>query len=367
MAEWQPHERRPRVLYVDDEEQNLTVFEAAYEDVYDIFTATSARDALKILEKERIDLIITDQRMPQMTGVQMIEAIGEDYPDTVRMILTGFADVEAIIQAINTGRVDQYLTKPYDVDVLKMTLDRALELQAIRRRNRELIAEREEHARRAQEIRQAFQKYVPEAVVQDTLKRGGDVMAGEARLVSVMFTNIVGFKDFHSRLGPDKLVEFLNEYFTRMTAIILEKKGMVAEFISDGIHAVFGAPRSTLDNEANALAAAVDMVEAAARFSEEVAVPMLGAPIRISIGINRGEVIAGNLGSLKKMKYGVIGDAVNVASRIRDQADPARSDIIIGDSVKEWGGEGFELESLGPTALRGKDETVELYRVLGRS
>src|SRR4051812_32822571 len=92
------------VLYVDDEEHNLISFKAAFRQFYHIHTAISAREGIKILREHPIHVIVTDQRMPEMTGVQFLEAIIPEYPDAIRMVLTGFSDVEAIIKAINSGR-----------------------------------------------------------------------------------------------------------------------------------------------------------------------------------------------------------------------------------------------------------------------
>ncbi|HUM48070.1 MAG TPA: response regulator, partial [Chitinophagales bacterium] len=121
-------EEKFNVLYVDDEENNLISFRAAFRRNYNIFTATSAAEGIRLLHQHTIPIIITDQRMPQMTGVQFLEKIIPEYPDTIRMILTGFSDIEAIIQAINTGRVFRYITKPWDENELKMTIDNAISL-----------------------------------------------------------------------------------------------------------------------------------------------------------------------------------------------------------------------------------------------
>src|SRR6185312_5301415 len=102
------------VLYIDDESHNLTAFMAEFRRYYNVFTTTSAREAIGILQKNDIDVIITDQRMPEMTGVQFLEAVISEFPNPVRMILTGFSDIDAITKAINTGSVLRYITKPWD-------------------------------------------------------------------------------------------------------------------------------------------------------------------------------------------------------------------------------------------------------------
>jgi serine phosphatase RsbU (regulator of sigma subunit) len=129
----------PPILYVDDEEDNLTVFNSAFRRDYEVHLALSGREGMEILKKHEIHLIITDQRMPEMTGIQFLEKIIPDYPDCIRMILTGFSDIEAIIQAINTGRVYRYITKPWSKEELKINIDKALETYHLREQNRKLI------------------------------------------------------------------------------------------------------------------------------------------------------------------------------------------------------------------------------------
>ncbi len=132
--------KRPApILYVDDEEDNLIVFKSAFRRDYEIFTALSGKEGMEIMKNNRIHLIITDQRMPEMTGIQFLEKIIPDYPDCIRMILTGFSDIEAIIQAINKGRVYRYITKPWIREELKINIDRGLEAFQLKEQNRKLI------------------------------------------------------------------------------------------------------------------------------------------------------------------------------------------------------------------------------------
>jgi adenylate cyclase len=356
---------RGRVLYVDDERANLTVFEAAYEDDYEVHTAASAREAIAVLRAHPVDVVITDQRMPQMTGVQFLEAIQSDYPGAIRMILTGFSDIEAIIQAINTGRVDLYLTKPYDVAAMKVTIDRALELRDIESRNRGLVGALERAIEREKRVRMEFQSYVPEAVVRAVLHGDGiaRAMKGEARIVTVAFARILDFRRLAAALGSEKVFGLLGAYYDVMNRVIRRHKGLLAEMIADEVLAVFGAPVSSLANEANAVAAAREMVEAVRVFESEQRALLGGERFRLGIGIHRGEVIAGNIGSEMRMKYGVIGDPVNVASRIQDQVRGSEDEILLSAAVKAWLEDDVPLEALGPTSLRGKSQPIELFRL----
>jgi sigma-B regulation protein RsbU (phosphoserine phosphatase) len=132
------------ILYIDDEEDNLTVFNAAFRRDYKIHMATSGHKGLEIMKKNDIHLVITDQRMPEMTGTEFLEKIIPHYPDCIRMVLTGFSDEEAIIQAINKGRVYRYITKPWNKEEFKLNMDRALEAYNLKRENKNLIEELKE-------------------------------------------------------------------------------------------------------------------------------------------------------------------------------------------------------------------------------
>lgn len=136
-------EIKPKILYVDDEQNNLVVFRSSFRRYYDIYTATSASEGLKIIEQNDISIIITDQRMPGMTGIEFLKNLPEDLL-AIRMILTGFSDVSAIIEAINSGKVYRYITKPWNKDELKVTIDNALEALSLKKNNQQLVAELQE-------------------------------------------------------------------------------------------------------------------------------------------------------------------------------------------------------------------------------
>ncbi|MGB1033162.1 MAG: response regulator, partial [Flavobacteriales bacterium] len=121
-------EEKTRILYLDDEEHNLTSFKAAFRREYKIFTTTSPNEAVQILEENDIQIVISDQKMPNLSGVEFFELINPDFPEPIRMLLTGYADIEAVIDAINKGQVFKYVSKPWNETELKITIDNACEL-----------------------------------------------------------------------------------------------------------------------------------------------------------------------------------------------------------------------------------------------
>lgn len=132
------------ILYVDDEVDNLTVFKSTFRREFTIHLAKSGAEGREILKNNEIQVIITDQRMPEMTGIQFLESVNPVYPDCIRMILTGFSDVEAIIEAINKGKVYRYITKPWNKDELRQTINDAFENYEMRIKNNNLIKELKE-------------------------------------------------------------------------------------------------------------------------------------------------------------------------------------------------------------------------------
>lgn len=121
-------EKKINILYVDDEENNLISFKAVFRIKYKVFTAISASEGIKILETKPIEIIITDQRMPEMTGIEFLEKALEIYPDPIRILLTGYADMNAVIDAVNKGKIFHYLSKPWNEEELDMTIKRAYDV-----------------------------------------------------------------------------------------------------------------------------------------------------------------------------------------------------------------------------------------------
>ena len=125
-----------QLLYVDDEPNNLISFKAAFRRDYKIHTAESGAEGRKILDNNSISIVITDQRMPFMTGVEFLESIVNDYPNTIRILITGFSDIQAVIDAINKGKIYHYVQKPWDETYLRNIISNAFETHRLRRENK---------------------------------------------------------------------------------------------------------------------------------------------------------------------------------------------------------------------------------------
>lgn len=131
--------KKAKVLYVDDEEINLTSFKQLFRRNFDIFIALSAEEGLVVLNQNLIDVVITDQRMPKINGSQFLEKVADKYPHTIRYMLTGYSDLQAIVDAVNYGKLDGYLSKPLDTNLLLEKIEKGLKVKYLEDENIQLL------------------------------------------------------------------------------------------------------------------------------------------------------------------------------------------------------------------------------------
>ncbi len=354
------------ILYVDDEEQNLFSFKATFRREYNVYTAISGIEGMEIMHNHDIHLIITDQRMPEMTGIQFLEKILPVYPDPIRMILTGFSDVEAIIEAINTGRVFRYITKPWDERELRMTIENARQIFNLQSKNKSLVTQLQQKVEEQEKTLKLFMKYVPEQVVQKALnQREGSIFEGESREVAVLFCDIRGFTPMSESLTPPEVVSFLNDYYSVMTRIVKRHNGTVTQFVGDEIFATFGAPLAQENNEELAVFAAIEMIEALKELNNKYH-EKFKHEIQAGIGINYGEVVMGNLGSEERIEFAITGDTVNTGKRIEMLTKDSPNLILVRDCIFEKTRNLIEAREWEAVKVKGKKEKIKVYEVIRR-
>ena len=209
-------------------------------------------------------------------------------------------------------------------------------------------------------IQKSFGRYVSPEVLDMILSQPEDSwLKGTRSEATILFTDIRGFTAFSETREPEKIVGDLNEYFGIATELILEYGGYVDKFIGDAVLGVFGVPIFHADHAERAVKAAVAMQKRLLQKAAGNGNPLLS---RIGIGINTGVVVSGNLGSQVKMEYTVIGDSVNVASRLNHLADPG--EIIISKSIYELTKNVISVRPLPLQKLKGRSEPVEVFQVL---
>ena len=217
-------------------------------------------------------------------------------------------------------------------------------------------------------IRRAFSRFVPEQIIDSLVLQADDkdekVGVGETRAVAILFSDIRSFTNISEKNKPDVLVAFLNRYFSTMVEIIKKHGGTIDKFIGDAIMAEFGTPVSYEDNCKRAVAAAYEMREALKTIEIGDLVLPDGMEFNIGIGIHYGDVIVGSIGSKDKTDYSVIGDNVNLASRLEGLTKTYGSQILVSDSVREDAGEdSFCFRHIDDVRVKGKKNAVPIYAV----
>lgn len=212
-------------------------------------------------------------------------------------------------------------------------------------------------------LRTTFGKYMTESVVEHLLA-GKVALGGESITVTILFTDIRSFTSISEKMDAQALVGLLNEYFTEMVGIVMQHDGVVDKYIGDAIMAVFGAPVSRPDDAKNAVRAAVRMRQALAKLNERLAERGI-APLRTGIGLHTGEVVAGNIGSEQRMEYTVIGDAVNLASRLESNTKELGVDVLVSDATYELTKDVVEARAVKEITVKGRAQPVMTYEVLG--
>ncbi len=376
---------KPNILYVDDEIDNLVVFKSAFRRYYNIITATSGTEALSVFEKEPIALVITDQRMPQMTGIELLKSLPEQ-PESIRMVLTGFSDVTAIIEAINSGKVYKYITKPWDKNDLKVTIDNAIEALELRMNNRHLIQELKEAneslekkvIERTAKIQQQKEEIESQKIelekekdkanslllnilpyeIAEELKLRGKAMARKYNEVGVLFSDFKDFTIISEKLDPQVILSELDYCFQAFDDIV-EKYGLEKiKTIGDSYMCTGGLPAMDKFSSQKLVMAALDMQ---AFLVNHKKINPNDHLTQLRIGINTGPVIAGVVGKLK-FAYDVWGDTVNTAARLESHGEPGKINISRAtyDLIKD----DFNCTYRGKINVKGKGE-LEMYFVDG--
>ncbi len=219
--------------------------------------------------------------------------------------------------------------------------------------------------RRGEQIKNTFGVYVHPRLVDDLLA-GKVALAGELRPATVLFADIRGFTALSERLKPEEVVTFLNRYLDLMVRAIVDAGGTVDKFIGDGIMAAFGAPLQIDEPDVRAVRAGLEMLEQLKVFNVEWTASGQ-SPMAIGIGIHSGDVVAGSIGSAKKMQYTLIGDTVNTASRIEELTKAAGAPLLVSEETWRRLNGRARGTSKGPMAVKGKSRPIEVFEVTGLS
>jgi class 3 adenylate cyclase len=325
------------LLFIDDEEGvRRSVVRALKNEPYALYTSADGEGGIEFIKNNPalISTVISDYRMPGINGLDTLAAIGEINPEATRIILTGYATMEAAILATNEG-IDGFLTKPFD----------NIELRAkIREIN----------------VRKRLRQFVPQQIYNEIQNSTG-FLKPTFHEVSILFSDIRGFTKMSQNVPPDELADFLNNYyFTPMGEIAFGFSGTVDKHIGDSIMVVFGSPVPFPDDSVRAVKAAIEMQKKAAEIDKSIA-GKNGFNLKIGIGIATGKVFSGILGSIRKKEFTSVGMAVNIASRLQRLAK--EGEILISESTYSRISGDTEAVAIPSVSIKGISRPVNIYRI----
>ncbi|MBW2496406.1 MAG: adenylate/guanylate cyclase domain-containing protein [Deltaproteobacteria bacterium] len=221
--------------------------------------------------------------------------------------------------------------------------------------------------RERKQVQGAFGQYVAPVIIEQMLQDPSKLkLGGEEKVLSVLFSDLQGFTAYSERFSPAEMTSFLSDYYGRMTEQVFEAGGMLKEYVGDELMAIFGAPLDQEDHAIRACRAALAMQRKRHQMSEEW--QATGRPALVArTGVNSGRMLVGNLGSEYRFSYGVMGDDVNLGSRLEGLNKQYGSEIIIGENTAELVGDTFVLRELDQVRVVGKQKPTRIYELLGEA
>jgi adenylate cyclase len=332
------------LLFIDDEEGiRRSVARALKRDPYTVYLAKTGKEGVRLLKENRhqIATVISDYKMPGLSGMETLSAIGKLNPEVTRIILTGYATMDVAIQATNQG-IDGFLTKPFDNKQLRKNIH-------------------------AISLRKRLKQFVPESIY-ERLQSAPNALHPSYHEVTVLFSDIRGFTRMSQGVPPEDIATFLNRhFFSPMGEIAWQFNGTVDKHIGDSMMIVFGSPVSRKDDSLRAVQAAVAMQQKAKKINR-ILQQKNGFRLHLGIGIATGNVFSGVLGSFRKKEFTSIGMAVNIAARLQKTAK--EGEILLCNStarklnLKDPFLEDVSISAPSPIYLKGIETPVASHRIV---
>ena len=329
------------VLVVDDDPLNrLQLLQGLKQQGYDSTQAEDGVQALELLAERSFDLVILDILMPNLDGFEVLSRMKSDgvLRDIPVIVISALEEMDSVIKCIRMGAED-YLSKPFDPTLLEARVGACLEKKQLR-----------------ETIIRTLGKYVPESVAASIIRDEGSLEPTRTT-ATILFSDIESFTSIAEKMPPERVFQMLNEYFPAVVEPIMEHGGVVNQFQGDALLVTFNVPIEDPSHADHAVetAAAIQTVVAGKTFA--------GVRLRTRVGINTGEVIAGNVGTGSRYNYTVHGDAVNCAARLEQLNKDYDTLTIISESTVKLLHGRYPIEQLGVVPIRGKREGVRIFKL----
>ena len=361
---------KPVILCVDDERIILTSLKEqlkrCFAADYHIETVDSGEEALEIMAELVADavetpVVIADQIMPGMKGDELLRQIHVRSPKTLKIMLTGQANADAVGNAVNYANLYRYISKPWEETDLTMTVTEAIRCYF---QDKQLAEQNCILHRMNQELEQlntAYERFVPREFLGFLEKKSiVDVQLGDQvqKEMTILFSDIRGFTALSETMTPVENFKFINTYLGQMEPVITAHHGFIDKYIGDGIMALFPT------NADDAVRGAIAMMQQLAAYNAHRQQKGY-LPVGIGIGLNTGTLMLGTIGGANRMDSTVIADTVNLASRLEGLTKRFKACILISEytvgCLKHPGQ--YHTRLLGKVQVKGKTEAVRIYEV----
>ncbi|HIK54478.1 MAG TPA: response regulator [Synechococcales cyanobacterium M55_K2018_004] len=351
-----PTEASPAKILVVDDNTDMRGYVASVlqQAGYQVLTARNGAEGFQTARMHRPQLIVTDLMMPIISGLEMIQMIRQqpDLRGTPIVLVTAKADEETRLEGVEKG-ADGYLSKPFNARELLAEVRNLLALKESERKVAELNTYLTESV---------LKRFLPASLVAKAA--AGELaldLRPEPRMITILFSDIIGFTQLSNTLRSRRVAELLNEYLTEMTHAIFQHGGTVDKFMGDAILAIFGAPEEISPNEQvrRAIAAAREMHRTLAKLNERWQAQGINQ-VQFRCGIHQGTAVVGMFGSAERADYTAIGPSVNIAARIQEAAGP--NTILVSAAVADYLDE-HTITKFSPLELKGVDETVLTFSI----
>ncbi len=370
------------VLLVDDEVRVLDSLEALLAMDYRVLRAERPEAALDLLAAEPVALVISDQRMPGMTGTEFLARCREVSPEAVRVLLTAFTDADALMESINAANIYHFILKPWDPTELVHTVRRGVERHRLAAEREQLVRDlaakntdleatlvdlrlTQDRVLREAAVRAQLQRYVSPRLAEMALGNPGLLDGpGDWREATVLFADIRGYTRLIETTPGPVVIRLLDGYLNEMIEVIFRHQGTVEQLIGDEIVVLFGVTEDAADAPGRAVRAAIDMVAAVRGLSKRWAAD--GLPrFDIGVGIASGPVMAGTIGSAERRELIVVGRPMIAAARIQRMTRLFEAHIIAAESTFRDVEALVRHRELGSPKLKGLKDRETLYEILG--
>lgn len=333
------------VLVADDNEVSRDVLlRILQREGHHVTFACDGNEAMELVEKQEFDLVLLDFLMPGLNGYQVLQRLkaSERLRHTPVILVSALDTMRDVVPCIELG-ADDFLTKPVDLALFKARVNACLEKKRLRERE--------------------FGQFFTPELARHFVRHPELLKEGREAEVTVMFCDIRGFSRISERLGPGETVEWVSDVMAVLSDCVIEHRGVLVDYIGDELMAMWGAPEEQPDHARLACRAATAMLARlpalSARWENVVKHPTM-----VGIGLNTGLARVGNTGSRRKFKYGPLGNAVNVASRVQGATKYLQADLVVTGSTWNHLGPEFATRRLCKARVVNIDQPIDLYEVI---